>query len=371
MIPTPSARSRLARRRLLAVVAVATVTLAVWSMGRMQRQAVASSREQRRAAEEMLVAILDQETGFRGFVQTGQATFLQPYRHGVEQFEAALATVHRDADADSGTTSTQVEVARRWQQLASEAIAQLLVDPDATLSAADAAARKEVFDRFRDRNATVQAKVVRRIDARLRSAQVISSAVVLGLSLLFGAIGYVTIERDAARVRRRYVRQAAYRDTQNEFAQTMQVMRDEHEAYQLVRRHLERSIPDAAVTVFNRNNSDNHIHTATPVEDGSPLAERLRDATPDSCLAIRLGRVHEGGGEQPPLLTCGLCAGERVTCMPSLVSGEVIGSVRVTHERPLDEEEQQRIADTVRESSAVLGNLRNLAIAQQRAATDG
>jgi hypothetical protein len=70
--------------------------------------------------------------------------------------------------------------------------------------------------------------------------------------VLFGAMGYVSIERQAARNRRRYGREAAYRDSQTEFEQTMQVMRDEHEAYELVKTRLERAISDSVVTVLNR-----------------------------------------------------------------------------------------------------------------------
>jgi diguanylate cyclase (GGDEF)-like protein len=53
-----------------------------------------------------------------------------------------------------------------------------------------------------------------------------------------------------------------------------------------------------------------------------------------------------------------------------LVSGEVIGSVLIDHAEPFDAEDNLRIRDSVTQAAPVLANLRNLAIAELRAATD-
>jgi diguanylate cyclase (GGDEF)-like protein len=58
------------------------------------------------------------------------------------------------------------------------------------------------------------------------------------------------------------------------------------------------------------------------------------------------------------------------TCNPLLVGGEVIGSVLVNHEEPLDPRGEVRVRDSVSQAAPVLGNLRNLEIAERRAATD-
>ena len=57
-------------------------------------------------------------------------------------------------------------------------------------------------------------------------------------------------------------------------------------------------------------------------------------------------------------------------CTPSLVGGEVIGSVLLRNDRPLGAEERERVEDSVSQAAPVLANLRNLAIAENRAATD-
>ena len=53
------------------------------------------------------------------------------------------------------------------------------------------------------------------------------------------------------------------------------------------------------------------------------------------------------------------------------MGGEVIGSVLVEHERPFDDDTTRQVADSVAEAAPVIANLRNLAIAEMRAATDG
>jgi len=72
------------------------------------------------------------------------------------------------------------------------------------------------------------------------------------------------------------------------------------------------------------------------------------------------------------LLQCSVCTGcpGASTCTPFLVGGEVIGSVLVTRPEPLEEEQTRRLRDSVVQAAPVLANLRNLAIAETRAATD-
>jgi len=125
--------------------------------------------------------------------------------------------------------------------------------------------------------------------------------------------------------------------------------------------------------VLNRNNSADRLEAATPLPGGSPLAGTLRGAEPRSCLAVRSGRTHREDGGPPALLSCAVCApcpGASV-CVPLVVGGEVIGSVLLIRPAPGDEADEQRIRDSVSQAAPVLANLRNLAIAEIRAATDG
>ena len=105
-------------------------------------------------------------------------------------------------------------------------------------------------------------------------------------------------------------------------------------------------------------------------EPECPLYASLQGAKPRACLAVRFGRVHQGGPDREPLLRCQVCSGlpEATTCEPLLVSGQVIGSVLVDH--PAGTEVGAPIRESVMQAAPVLANLRNLAIAEIRAATD-
>jgi len=160
--------------------------------------------------------------------------------------------------------------------------------------------------------------------------------------------------------------------SQAEFIDTLQVTRSEDEAQELLQRHLQRSLPDSAVTVLRRNNSDNRLQAATALPTGSDLAARLVGAEPRSCVAVRLARTHHEGAGRQPLLGCSLCehAERPSTCEPLLVGGEVIGSVLVTHPDAIGDSGDTQIKHTVGQAAPVLANLRSLALAEFRASND-
>ena len=233
-------------------------------------------------------------------------------------------------------------------------------------------APRDLFDRYRAQDERLQEQLAAERSDELGDAGLVSAIVIVLLAVVFFALGFWLINREVRRARARLARARRYRDTQAEFAGAMQIMRDESEAHALVKSHLERSIEGADVTVLNRNNSDNRLYAATAVDGDAGLAERLVDAEPDSCLAVRLGHAYEQGAGAAPLLECELCgrSAAEVLCTPSLVGGEVIGSVLVRDASPLAADDRQRIAESVTQAAPVLANLRNLAIAEARAATD-
>jgi diguanylate cyclase (GGDEF)-like protein len=162
-------------------------------------------------------------------------------------------------------------------------------------------------------------------------------------------------------------------EDQAEFVETLQIADDEGEAHQLLQRHLERALAPTAAVVLNRNNSADRLEAVTPLPRGSPLTETLRGAKPRSCLAVRSGRPHHEVSSRPALLSCPVCAPcpGASSCVPLVVGGEVIGSVLLIRPTPYDQAAEERIHESVSQAAPVLANLRNLAIAEIRAATDG
>ncbi|MDQ6778533.1 MAG: diguanylate cyclase [Actinomycetota bacterium] len=171
----------------------------------------------------------------------------------------------------------------------------------------------------------------------------------------------------------RRVAGATYQDVQTEFVETLQVTNTEEVAHDLLRRQVERSIPGSSVVVLSRNNSDDRLEAATVLPADSPLRESLTDAKPRSCMAVLFARSHSEDPEREPLSRCEVCGkvGRKATCQPLLVSGEVIGSVLVQHDGDLSGLAQTALRESVTQAAPVLANLRNLALAEFRAATDG
>ena len=200
-----------------------------------------------------------------------------------------------------------------------------------------------------------------------------SAARVVGLNLGVAAAGIVIGVLFLRRGIRRIRRDLEPGQDQAEFADTLQIANGEDEAHQLLQRHLERTLPATIAMVLNRNNSADRLEAVTPLPPGSPLAGTLRGAEPRSCLAVRSGRRHSESGGRPPLLSCLVCAPVpgASSCVPLTVGGEVIGSVLVSRPTPYSEAEEQRIGESVSQAAPVLANLRNLAVAEIRAATDG
>jgi diguanylate cyclase (GGDEF)-like protein len=183
------------------------------------------------------------------------------------------------------------------------------------------------------------------------------------------------VEELAAAARQRKAALAddrAYRAAQDAFSDAMQVAETERKAHGVLKLHIERWVPESDVVVLNRHSVTDALEASTPLAEDSPLAEALADAEPRSCLAVRLARTQDSAAEPPPLLECDVC-GRTPTesaCVPLSVSGEVIGSALVEHTRMLHADEHRRIQDTVSQAGPTLANLRNLALAEARGATD-
>jgi diguanylate cyclase (GGDEF)-like protein len=166
-----------------------------------------------------------------------------------------------------------------------------------------------------------------------------------------------------------------FEESESEYIETLQLTESENEAHELLRRQVERSVEGARAVVLVRNNSADRLQAKTPLSSEiDALRDPLVGATPGSCLAVRLGRSHtEDAQDDGALLSCEICGAlpGTSTCEPLLVGGEVIGVVLISHPRELEASARQRIRETVAQAAPVLANLRNLAIAQLQAATDG
>jgi len=358
----------LARFRLIRVLLLAAVILmavAVWTTGRIQASAERNANSEIQAGERMLIAMLDQETGLRGYLLTRDPSFLQPYRLGRANFDAALAAAgqHPGDAADRGRLARQERIARQWQGLAESEIGRS--GAARAVSIVQARARKAVMDRFRAANAIFVAEKAKDRSNDEQDARMVEVLTIVGLGLMFLALGWVAIERPAQREARRRRRLA-------DFGDALQVARSEREAFDVLRRHLERWLERGRAVVLIRNASANRLQAATGLDQTPVLAGRLDGAAPESCLAIRLAKPYRRAPDDQGLLRCDICGElpENSTCVPTVVGGEVIGSVVIQTAQQPTFHETEDLEASVRSAGPVIANLRNLAIAELRAATD-
>jgi diguanylate cyclase (GGDEF)-like protein len=158
-----------------------------------------------------------------------------------------------------------------------------------------------------------------------------------------------------------------------EFLDVLQVTNSADVAHDLLKRHVERSVAGSSVVILNRNNSDDRLEAKTEVPANSPLKVSLSGARPRSCMAVLFARSHSEDPDRDPLIRCEVCGktGRRMTCEPLLVGGEVIGSVLLEHPEPLRDQQTAAVRDSVSQAAPILANLRDLALAELRASTDG
>ena len=353
-----------------AVISIAGAVLAIAIVGRGEEQRISRQLVE---GQQMLGTLIEADAALHSYV--GGADVNDAIEIGVQQ--RAYATAAQNAFRVDDEPSRHASLARqnaladdffRQSQLAIE---ELRTSEVTRLSARRSDAIASLVHRFQNENSRYVKLLQRDRHADATLALWLSVGVVVGLSLLFGTIGQVFLARSARQAGDRRRREREHREDQREFTEVLQVTETEGDAYELIKRHLERTLPASHVTVMSRNNSRDRLEARTTLKPGTDLEERLLDAEPRSCLAIRLAREHVRSSEKQGLLACSVCEclGPTV-CVPSLVGGEVIGSVLVEHGAQLSDSERGQIVDTVGQAAPALGNLRNLALAESRALTD-
>jgi signal transduction histidine kinase len=107
------------------------------------------------AANDVEIAMLDQETGLRGYVLSGERSFLEPFTAGRRDAEAALETMRSQLRFDSVKPfRPEIEAiaaaTHAWElDYADRAIADVSANPGGERSVAQVQAGKARFDRFR------------------------------------------------------------------------------------------------------------------------------------------------------------------------------------------------------------------------------
>ena len=216
--PERSLRFWLIAAALLALLAVGTGALAtVTTRGHVADTTSELNdhlRPAQSAAQRLLTAYVDEETGQRGFVLTGEESFLQPYHQGVRRaavIEDQLAVMLREKPRALAILDQINAASRVWLRHAARDIIKVRAHgTDAVDDVARQRLDKRLFDALRDRldalNAEVESMVGTQLD-RLSSAQhdvevaMVVAMVLAGLALVMTvALLHFALTRSLARL---------------------------------------------------------------------------------------------------------------------------------------------------------------------------
>ena len=365
-------------------VAVASAVMAgsVLYAAHVQETTAETNFGETQVAWNMRASILEQERGLDGFLTTGRALELQPYFTGKRDITFELAQARAQSNDDRielSLVDRQAAILQRWQVDAAAELSEAKSDPNGIAARAADRASDGLIARFLSTNVAYADRLAVKRHAEEDRAALIPVWLICGLSVLFGIGGWLYARRRRlARVELDRIEQAA-RDSettmssvQARFVEALQVSESQPEAHSMIVRHLETAIPDSQAIVRNRNNSADRLESTSALPEDHPLIEPLQDSSPRSCLAVRLNRQYQRGGRQDEVLTCSICGAlpTASACEPLVVGGEVIGSVLVALETPLSRGQERLLVESVAQAAPVLANLRNLALAENRAATD-
>jgi diguanylate cyclase (GGDEF)-like protein len=198
----------------LLLAAAMTISAATWLAVSGQRDAATRLISQDQVAGDLLTAMLNQETGLRGYSETHERVFLGPYLQGTGEYAEALRRARRLIGTDSPRRrllDAQAAQAQRWQKDADDLMARIAVTrrpvPPGRLRHS-----KVLMDRYRAAQEALRDAVRRAGDGALAGERFRALAWLLAICGTFSALALVIVGRRARADRRAEARHAAYRD---------------------------------------------------------------------------------------------------------------------------------------------------------------
>jgi len=176
------------------------------------------------ASDQLLAHLVDQETGERGYVITGDAKFLEPYTDGEAKTTQDLTSITRYVGGVPAITSAVSDVERQWQTwLTTIAEPEIAARQSGSISQSqqlvDRAQGKTVFDELRNKVAALQQDIAARealqrqgetsAIARLERTVIVTSIGVALLTLLALALVFSWVLRPLTALQHRLRRATA------------------------------------------------------------------------------------------------------------------------------------------------------------------
>ncbi|GJE15515.1 methyl-accepting chemotaxis protein [Methylobacterium marchantiae] len=184
---------------LIVLVAIASTVLSLRSLGVVQETSswTAHTHDVLDATNRMTSGMVDQETGMRGFLISGQDSFLDPYIAGRKVFETALAsarTLTSDNPVQQKRLAEIADFARKWNETVAQKEIALMRDP-ATRSEAQgleaSGAGKASMDAIRAKAAEIAAEEKALLETRsIAAAEAVDT---FRLTNILGLVAMVAI----------------------------------------------------------------------------------------------------------------------------------------------------------------------------------
>ncbi|MGI5506840.1 sensor histidine kinase [Lentzea sp. CA-135723] len=176
----------------MTAVAISSTVLALDSLSGTRARAVDQIDPAGRRAQTLSRSMLDQETGVRGFILTGQDDFLKPYRDG-QAAEAESEQGVRDLLGDVNGRVTRIEeLAAQWRSgYAEPAVTAIQQSGPSGGVAGDIERGKVLFDQIRSETAALQsdiAAISRQARTDLENAANLVLWLVIGMGVLLVAV---------------------------------------------------------------------------------------------------------------------------------------------------------------------------------------
>ncbi|WP_189068630.1 diguanylate cyclase [Deinococcus radiotolerans] len=372
------------------------------------------TRSQLEAVNALLTHVVNMETGVRGYVIAGQASFLEPYYRGEAAYPPVLKTLSRDAQLpaqERARLGRIGSVIRQWQtEVAQPEIRARPSQPEVAEALVRSGRGKRLLDAVRadvdalSQNLAAQlsvsdARAQRQLQA-LRRDLMIAAAVLLALSVAttLGAARMLTHPlSDLGRGARRITDTSGsvtvtergpreYRDLASTFnrmterirearqatdqavsqlerrntwlsdlarlSDALQAARTLSEASEILTRALPHLLPHTSGQLLQHNASRNLLLQAA--QWGEPLGT----PGPDTCWALRRGETQGEAAGQPFMPRCSDQTGPYL-CAPLFSHGETLGLLRIRPPAGADLSAQRAALDDVtRQVALALASLR-------------
>jgi hypothetical protein len=255
---------------MLILAAILAIVGLVWLTASIQHRVATTRGERLAEVDQLLSATLEEEFELLAAGHGGESHHVRAVFGARERYERALAGVEAETEGVPSVVSALesfTSLHKRWERLADAALER----------PAGSEARAELIDEMAVAAERLHAAVVEEQDEDQRALTLALVVLTGGLLLLIGGAGTLVAARRDRRRRREEALEERVESAQTEFGQTLQLVGDEVEAHELVKRHIERSVASGVVTVLNRNNSANRLEATTAPPEGSSVAALLAE----------------------------------------------------------------------------------------------